>query len=558
MIRNATSTRRLQLQVVLKVGFAILIALELIGPFVANSYGPDGGFHLYWIREFTRLNDQGIFFPRWIPDGFSGFGSPAFYFYPPLTYYLASLVHIISGLSDPAALFQAVSLLATLGSIFTARVLLRSLGTTTPQIWLGSALYAFAPYQIGEIYSLSSLSSHVAFVFLPLVWCGLIQIFRSSSPSRKGLLLFAIAFALMTLSNIPVTALTIVTILIAALIFRHEFSIRNTTMVVVGFGLAALLTSFYLISILSYLPYVQISYLSEQREFFFDDLLHFSNLPGLYHLALLYGALAVLIRAYLHIHRSKEKITIEERSLLRMGMVMTILLLVLEIPPIGRPVLSSVPMINLIQGTWRFYLDVVLLVSCVIGIARSEPLRQAGTQIIWIWLVGAIFCMIPILLHFHFSQHQETHLMDPPEYAPIYTLKNHDSLETCFSHFTNIGPIMSDSNIDGSTITLNRNSAEQQEYILNARRPMRVTFHRFYWPAWHLYASDREIISHPDSLGLTTAVLPAGNYTATWQLERTPLERAGLWISGIAWAGLILMWGIGLGHRRFKKGSSPL
>src|ERR1035441_730047 len=127
-IRNTALHGEFQLSILLKAGFAFLIVLELIGPFVSNSYGPDGGFHLYWIQQFTKLNAEGIFFPRWIPDGYSGFGSASFYFYPPLTYYLASLIHIVSGLTAPTALFQTTSLIATAGSFFTARTLLRSIG----------------------------------------------------------------------------------------------------------------------------------------------------------------------------------------------------------------------------------------------------------------------------------------------------------------------------------------------------------------------------------------------------------------------------------------------
>ncbi|HEX5317448.1 MAG TPA: hypothetical protein VFX22_12435, partial [Candidatus Kapabacteria bacterium] len=75
---------------------------------------------------------------------------------------------------------------------------------------------------------------------------------------------------------------------------------------------------------------------------------------------------------------------------------------------------------------------------------------------------------------------------------------------------------------------------------------------RFYWPFWHLYENGREISSHPDSLGRAVAVLPARNYTAVWRLERTPLEIAGRWISGVAWCGVLIFWGIGLVRRRVR------
>lgn len=54
-IRDDNDRIALQLSPLLKACFALLILLELIGPFVNNSYGPDGGFHLYWIEQFITL-----------------------------------------------------------------------------------------------------------------------------------------------------------------------------------------------------------------------------------------------------------------------------------------------------------------------------------------------------------------------------------------------------------------------------------------------------------------------------------------------------------------------
>ena len=236
-----------------------------------------------------------------------------------------------------------------------------------------------------------------------------------------------------------------------------------------------------------------------------------------------------------------------------MGLGMIALLLILEIPAIGRPVLSTVPMINLVQGTWRFYVDIVLLASCLIGVARSESLRKAAKQIMWVWVTGAMLAMALIVLHVHLSTHQKTRASDPPEYVPIYTLKNHDTLEAVFSNLKNMDPIVRTSGGGANSISLRNNDPEREEYTVNFETETTVTFHRFFWPAWHLYASDREIPSCPDSIGRAIAVLPVGRYNAEWRLERTPLECAGFWISGIAWAGMIMFWGIGIVRMRVKK-----
>src|SRR5687767_14746089 len=43
-------------------------------------------YHLNWLLE------RGVWYPRWVPDMFMGYGYPLFSFYAPGFYYLASLV----------------------------------------------------------------------------------------------------------------------------------------------------------------------------------------------------------------------------------------------------------------------------------------------------------------------------------------------------------------------------------------------------------------------------------------------------------------------------------
>jgi hypothetical protein len=93
----------------------------------------------------------------------------------------------------------------------------------------------------------------------------------------------------------------------------------------------------------------------------------------------------------------------------------------------------------------------------------------------------------------------------------------------------------------------------RKEFNIGVQDPQLVTLHQFYWPAGHLYSDNTEILTRPDTLGRATANLPVGNHKLRWQLERTPLERAGLWISGLAWIGMIAGSGIGLVRKRVNR-----
>jgi len=52
--------------------------------------------NLTWASQFADQFRAGILYPRWMPDSFDGLGSPAFYFYPPLPFWIDAVVSVIT------------------------------------------------------------------------------------------------------------------------------------------------------------------------------------------------------------------------------------------------------------------------------------------------------------------------------------------------------------------------------------------------------------------------------------------------------------------------------
>lgn len=524
-----------------------MIILELLAPFVARTNGVDGPSQLNLESQFNGLLAQGIWFPRWSLEGFHGFGSPAFYFYPPLAFYATGVLRLLSGVSDPKVLFQAVGLLATIASFFSARGLLLAIGSARTQAALGALLYAFGPFRIAELYSRSSLSSHVAYIFLPLVWWGLVHLFRDrelGSRALSGVLLFSVAFALLVLTSIPLASVTIVTMLVAAVIFRRELQVGAIGRFGLAAALATSLVAFYIIPVVIYQPFVKLEYLSNLREFFAEDLVHLRNFAGLYHLVLLYGGIAAILFAYWHLRRHNAMTSEQERKISQLTLAVLVLILLLEIPPIGRPLLTKIPLLQLVQGTWRFYIDVLLLGACAVGVANNQNMRKAARQVIWIWGAGALLPATLIVLNLHLGTHQIGPTVDPPEYMPIY-FHSEDRLlarDSGIFESSGISRMSSPSSNGRPTLALVREEPDRKQYAVSLPSNASVIFPRFYWPAWHLYVNDTETKTWPDSaLGRATANLPAGRYQITWKLERSLMEQAGLWISGITAVGIIIL-----------------
>src|SRR5579864_4820408 len=116
---------------------ALLTLPAAIGPVKLNdSFWIDW----VWLDQFARELGHGTLYPRWLPMSHHGLGSPVFYYYPPLAYYVGSLF-ALAGMTTYAALiatFFSAYLLAAAGMYWWLKPLAR-----TPLI--GALIYVIAP-----------------------------------------------------------------------------------------------------------------------------------------------------------------------------------------------------------------------------------------------------------------------------------------------------------------------------------------------------------------------------------------------------------------------------
>src|SRR5882762_6415994 len=59
-----------------------------------------------WLDQFAEQLRHGVLYPRWLPLSHGGLGSPVFYYYPPLAFYLAS-IFVLVGLSIYGSIIAA-------------------------------------------------------------------------------------------------------------------------------------------------------------------------------------------------------------------------------------------------------------------------------------------------------------------------------------------------------------------------------------------------------------------------------------------------------------------
>ncbi len=151
--------------------FWLTLALTIfaVAPFLLPGYfwgANDARHHVYFLFEYDRLVQDGIWWPRWSPDFAFGYGYPFFNIYGLFSHFVAELFHHFLGLGYVASV-EAVFILGIVGSAAAMYAFIRS--------WLGrqaamvSALvYVYIPYHLLNLYVRGNLAESTAFVWLPL------------------------------------------------------------------------------------------------------------------------------------------------------------------------------------------------------------------------------------------------------------------------------------------------------------------------------------------------------------------------------------------------------
>ncbi|MBB1250187.1 hypothetical protein [Rhizobium sp. G21] len=139
--------------------------------FGALRSGVDSIFHARWQEAFARQFWAGDLYPRWLMDLNDGFGSPAFFLYPPLGHVVTALLHPL--FPDPSMIALKLGLsawLALLASGIACLFWLRRAFPEAPRAALaGAIVYLLAPYHLYiDVYQRGAFAEVWAFVWPPL------------------------------------------------------------------------------------------------------------------------------------------------------------------------------------------------------------------------------------------------------------------------------------------------------------------------------------------------------------------------------------------------------
>src|SRR5689334_18798391 len=98
----------------------VLAALLLGFPLLLFGFPPttiDGAIHIRWVHHAAMQFWDGCLYPRYFPDLNHNFGSPAFFYYPPLSTFTAVLLWPFAPLQERAS--YALGWSAALGLVLS-------------------------------------------------------------------------------------------------------------------------------------------------------------------------------------------------------------------------------------------------------------------------------------------------------------------------------------------------------------------------------------------------------------------------------------------------------
>lgn len=183
--------RGAEIAVLAAAASVLLLPSLLEGP----GYSHSAQFNLVWTLQIADAIAAGDLWPRWLPGSFEGLGSPTFYFYPPLAFWLAGGL-AATGLPAATAITGA-ALLLLLASGAAMLTWLRGVGARLPLT--GALLYIAAPYHLLDIHGRGALAEFGAFVWLPLIALAV----ERAGRQRAAPVLLAIAYAALILTHTP-------------------------------------------------------------------------------------------------------------------------------------------------------------------------------------------------------------------------------------------------------------------------------------------------------------------------------------------------------------------
>jgi len=549
---------------------ALLAWTTLLGLIVVGLWAPetsdDGHAHANWLHYYTDQVLGGDLSPRWLTEANAGLGSPAFFYYPPLPYWTASLLALVTTSADGGWLLLMMSVVLALGlSGATCFVWLREQCGQSPAL-LAAMLYTVMPYHLAtDVFVRGALAELWGFVWMPLLLHLVARLAQGSRRAAGGLTL---AYAGLLCSH-PPTALIFSIVLPVYLWLKSAQGTRARALLQLagstglGFGLAA----FYLVPALTLreLVFVEAMGVGRMADYLFE--------PGVGGLPALRGRVAssvshavltlLAICAICSTAALRQSNAPDKRREAKMWLLVGAAVLFCT-TPFSQFVWDNVPLIKTIQFAWRLTSILCLATAALVGMALGSAWTATRpgkffAATLFLATLGVWAAMLPAEAGFAIKSKSRTqpdvpHLSEVAEYFPKPGPRDLpttlERLQLPARHNRPLPRLE-----PAGTLEVERWRARRLQLTVSTQQASALKVLQFRYPGWKARVNGQEVPllpNPPDDMILFE--VPEGESKVEVLLPLLPEERTGYAVSAVSLSLLLLFGWFG---RRITKAELP-
>lgn len=563
-------------------GVVLTLPVLILGvPFFSD----DGVMHTMWYAHFSEQLFGGDFYPRWLMNMNAGLGSPVFFYYPPVPFFLTSLLRPFFA-GDPQGWHQVgVSCsIALVASGIAAYSWLKDISDDISAL-AAAVLYMAMPYHLAEIYVRGALAELWSFVWIPLILFFTNKVVHGRKLACVGL---AVSYALLIMTHLPTTLIfSVVPIGYAWFMARKELRMEAVAItlasLLIGIGLSAV----YLLPALLTQQNVLISrmvtgYFDYHNWFLFSHW-SFETEDKLTYLSLAVDMIGI---AGCSFFISKTRLSDRQGTLSRFWFAAAGAS-VLMMTELSKPLWWIISPLRKLQFPWRF--NVLLSISAAALLALAlfslRTARPASVKSLKTIVLALIVVWIPAMTFEAWRRFPQTSpdpttsiaknkqtavSRDAPEYRPRWNESMGELDWKASMDIDNWDELLAkefDSVL--KRVAIHEGSAPGIRLIggigqatVTARKPREIDLHvetptgalleapQFYYPYWtaHLTGETTSVTMSPSKPdGLVSFNVPPGNHDVKLRLERSRTELAGEIVSLVS-AAVTLMLALYFGY----------
>jgi hypothetical protein len=520
-----------------------VVAAAFTAPTALFGFVNGDRIHLFWAKYFAQQISAGDLFPKWLMGMNSGLGSPTFYFYGCVAYYLTSPFELMLP-SGPYGWkpigWSAVCATAVSG---LAVYLWLSHRYSTRSALAAAVVYVVLPYHLRiDFLERFAFAEYWAFAWMPLTLYFL---------TRDSLAGTAIGYALVVMTHPPTALLfSVLPVAYGGVLALERRCLRPLIVAVAGSMLGIALAAFYLFPALMTQNNVSMidmfgSLGDPRNHFLFSSVPNIfgahqeffeSWLAGMTELTAWTATLALLAIGAA-VHRSR-------RALEPLFWAMSIGIALFICTPLSRPVWDMIPPLHKVQFPWRVHTVVCVALAAVVACAADQAPRYT-----WRRLRLSLLAIFGVLLAIQTVQTARVVrwniqseptvpdrllVMDYPEYRPRW-VPRHVFTPSGIRGLAESSPQV---RIIAGTGRLHLRQWEPRGIVVatDGSTELLLQVKQFYYPGWIARLADgtNARVSPSPENGLLTVAVPGGLQVVRLTLEAEMIGKIGFAISSIA------------------------